>query len=103
MPIVHVNADDPEACIAAAQLANAFRETFDGDSLIDIVGYRRYGHNEGDEPAYTQPQMYERIKSHPTVRKLYAEQLVADGVVPPGGGRADGKRGRRARGQAHAS
>ncbi len=81
MPIIHVNADDVEACIAAARLAHAFRETFGRDSLIDLIGYRRFGHNETDEPAYTQPQMYAAIKGHPPVRKLYADQLVADGVV----------------------
>jgi 2-oxoglutarate dehydrogenase E1 component len=81
MPIIHVNADDVEACIAAARLAHAFRETFGRDSLIDLIGYRRFGHNETDEPAYTQPQMYAAIKNHPPVRKLYADRLLADGVV----------------------
>jgi 2-oxoglutarate dehydrogenase E1 component len=81
MPIIHVNADDVEACIAATRLAHAFRETFGRDALIDLIGYRRFGHNETDEPAYTQPQMYEAIKSHPPVRKLYADKLIADGVV----------------------
>src|SRR5215207_2428224 len=81
MPIIHVNADDVEACISAVRLAHAFRETFGRDALIDLIGYRRFGHNETDEPAYTQPQMYELIKSHPPVRKLYADRLVADGVV----------------------
>jgi 2-oxoglutarate dehydrogenase E1 component len=81
MPIIHVNADDVEACISAVKLANAYRETFGRDALIDLIGYRRFGHNETDEPAYTQPQMYAKIKTHPPVRKLYADQLVADGVV----------------------
>ena len=81
MPIIHVNADDVEACISAVRLAHAFRETFGRDALIDVIGYRRFGHNETDEPAYTQPQMYEAIKNHAPVRKLYADQLVADGVV----------------------
>jgi 2-oxoglutarate dehydrogenase E1 component len=81
MPIIHVNADDVEACVAATRLAHAFRETFGRDALIDLIGYRRFGHNETDEPAYTQPQMYEAIKSHPPVRKLYADKLIADGVV----------------------
>jgi 2-oxoglutarate dehydrogenase E1 component len=81
MPIIHVNADDVEACISAMRLAHAFRATFGRDALIDMIGYRRFGHNETDEPAYTQPQMYEVIKSHPPVRKLYADKLVADGVV----------------------
>ncbi|HEV7845246.1 MAG TPA: multifunctional oxoglutarate decarboxylase/oxoglutarate dehydrogenase thiamine pyrophosphate-binding subunit/dihydrolipoyllysine-residue succinyltransferase subunit, partial [Thermoleophilaceae bacterium] len=81
MPIIHVNADDVEACIAATRLAHAFRETFGRDALIDVIGYRRFGHNETDEPAYTQPQMYDAIKSHAPVRKLYADRLIADGVV----------------------
>ena len=81
MPIIHVNADDVEACVSAMRLAHAFRETFRRDALIDLIGYRRFGHNETDEPAYTQPRMYERIKKHPPVRKLYAELLEADGVV----------------------
>src|SRR5215217_6260460 len=81
MPIIHVNADDVEACVAATRLAHAFRETFGRDALIDVIGYRRFGHNETDEPAYTQPQMYAKIKTHPPVRKLYADQLIADGVV----------------------
>jgi multifunctional 2-oxoglutarate metabolism enzyme len=81
VPIIHVNADDVEACIAAVRLAHAFRQTFHRDALIDLIGYRRFGHNETDEPAYTQPLMYERIKKHPPVRKLYAEELQAGGVV----------------------
>jgi multifunctional 2-oxoglutarate metabolism enzyme len=81
MPIIHVNADDVEACIAAIRLAHAYRETFARDALIDLIGYRRFGHNETDEPAYTQPQMYAAIKGHQPVRRLYAERLIADGVV----------------------
>src|SRR5215207_2934362 len=81
MPIIHVNADDVEACVSAVRLAHAFRETLGRDARIDLIGYRRCGHNETDEPAYTQPQMYDLIKSHPPVRKLYADRLVADGVV----------------------
>ena len=80
IPIVHVNADDPLACIAAARLAAAYRHTFQKDFLIDLVGYRRYGHNEGDEPRFTQPQMYQIIDEHPTARVLWAEQLAARGV-----------------------
>ncbi|HEU0024918.1 MAG TPA: multifunctional oxoglutarate decarboxylase/oxoglutarate dehydrogenase thiamine pyrophosphate-binding subunit/dihydrolipoyllysine-residue succinyltransferase subunit, partial [Thermoleophilaceae bacterium] len=83
VPIVHVNADDVEACIAAVRLALAYRETFGRDAVVDLIGYRRFGHNETDEPAYTQPLMYERIKSHPPVRKLYADRLAAEGTVPP--------------------
>ena len=81
VPIIHVNADDPEACLAAARLAMMYRDKFHGDVVIDVVGYRRYGHNEGDEPAYTQPVMYERIKQTPTVRQRYADELAREGVV----------------------
>jgi multifunctional 2-oxoglutarate metabolism enzyme len=81
VPIVHVNADDVEACIAAVRLSMAFRERFGRDVVIDLIGYRRFGHNEQDEPAYTQPQMYEAIKKHPPVRKLYADKLIEEGVV----------------------
>src|SRR6267378_71631 len=81
VPIIHVNADDPEACLAAVRLAMMYREKFHADVVIDLVGYRRYGHNEADEPAYTQPTMYERIKQTPPVREKYAAQLVKEGVV----------------------
>jgi multifunctional 2-oxoglutarate metabolism enzyme len=81
VPIVHVNADDVEACIAAVRLSMAFRERFGRDVVIDLIGYRRFGHNEQDEPAYTQPQMYEAIKKHPPVRKLYADKLIEAGVL----------------------
>jgi 2-oxoglutarate decarboxylase len=81
IPIIHVNADDPEASLSAVRLAMAYRARFAGDVLIDLVGYRRHGHNEADEPAYTQPLMYERIKALPTVRTRYADRLVAAGVV----------------------
>jgi multifunctional 2-oxoglutarate metabolism enzyme len=80
-PIIHVNADDAEACLAAVRLAMMYREKFHGDVVIDLVGYRRYGHNEADEPAYTQPMMYERIKQTPSVRQKYAAQLAGEGVV----------------------
>ncbi len=81
IPIVHVNADDPEACVEAARLAMAYRERFHRDFLIDLIGYRRYGHNEGDEPAFTQPLMYQTIANHPTVREIWARTLVSRGVV----------------------
>jgi 2-oxoglutarate dehydrogenase E1 component len=83
IPIVHVNADDVEACIEAARLAFAYRARFQKDFLIDLVGYRRYGHNEGDEPSFTQPLMYKRIVEHPTVRERWARQLIERGVIPP--------------------
>jgi len=84
IPIIHVNADDPEACVEAARLAFAYRERFQRDSLIDLIGYRRHGHNEGDEPAFTQPLMYKAIRSHPTTLDIYAKRLVSEGVVTEG-------------------
>lgn len=81
IPIIHVNADDPYACLTAVRMAHAYRDTFHKDVLIDLVGYRRWGHNEGDEPAFTQPQMYEIIHRHPTVRELYTHQLDQEGIV----------------------
>jgi 2-oxoglutarate dehydrogenase E1 component len=81
IPIIHVNADDAEACLASVRLAMQYRQEFHRDVLIDLVGYRRWGHNEGDEPAYTQPLMYERIKNHPSARELYAAALAAEGVI----------------------
>jgi 2-oxoglutarate dehydrogenase E1 component len=81
MPIIHVNADDVDACIAAVHLAVEFRKRFDRDTLIDVIGYRRLGHNEQDEPAYTQPLMYEKIKAHATARELFANKLIAQGTV----------------------
>lgn len=84
IPIIHVNADDPFACLTAVRLAHAYRDEFHKDILIDLVGYRRWGHNEGDEPAFTQPEMYEVIRQHPTVRELLAQRLEHDGVVEQG-------------------
>jgi 2-oxoglutarate dehydrogenase E1 component len=81
LPIIHVNADDVEACIGAMRLAVSYREQFGRDVLIDLIGYRRFGHNEADEPAYTQPLMYEIIAKHPTVRDVFARKLVAEGVI----------------------
>jgi 2-oxoglutarate dehydrogenase E1 component len=81
VPIIHVNADDVAACLAAVRLAWAFRSEFGHDVLIDLIGYRRFGHNEADEPAYTQPEMYQRIKNHKRVADIWGEQLVANGVV----------------------
>ena len=81
IPIVHVNADDPEACVEAARLAIAYRKQFQRDFLIDLIGYRRHGHNEGDEPAFTQPLMYKKIGAHPTVREIWAKTLTTRGDV----------------------
>ncbi|MGA8364144.1 MAG: multifunctional oxoglutarate decarboxylase/oxoglutarate dehydrogenase thiamine pyrophosphate-binding subunit/dihydrolipoyllysine-residue succinyltransferase subunit [Solirubrobacteraceae bacterium] len=81
VPIIHVNADDVPACMSAVRLAFAFRQEFGHDVLIDLIGYRRFGHNESDEPAYTQPEMYAKIKGKKRVAELWAERLIADGVV----------------------
>lgn len=81
IPIIHVNADDPRSCLTAVRIAHAYRDQFHKDVLIDLVGYRRWGHNEGDEPAFTQPRMYEVIRAHPTVRELYARRAEAAGDV----------------------
>jgi 2-oxoglutarate dehydrogenase E1 component len=83
IPIVHVNADDPVACISAARLARAYTEQFERDFVIDLIGYRRYGHNEGDEPSFTQPVMYTQIEKHPRVWKLWADRLLAQGQIAP--------------------
>ncbi|MDR7002075.1 2-oxoglutarate dehydrogenase E1 component [Neobacillus niacini] len=81
IPIIHVNADDPEACLAAINLAYRYRVCFQKDFLIDLVGYRRYGHNEMDDPAVTQPKVYKKVVKHPTVRALYADQLQVRGIL----------------------
>ncbi len=81
VPIIHVNADDVPACVSAVRLAFGFREEFGHDVLIDLIGYRRFGHNESDEPAYTQPEMYAKIKTKKRVAELWADRLVAEGVV----------------------
>ena len=80
-PIIHVNGDDPEACVRAARLAFGFRQAFHKDVVIDLVCYRRHGHNEGDDPSYTQPLMYQRIEAKRSVRKLYTEALVRRGDI----------------------
>jgi 2-oxoglutarate dehydrogenase E1 component len=84
IPIVHVNADDPAACVAAMRLASAYRQRFHRDFVIDLVGYRRWGHNEGDEPAFTQPMMYAAIAKHPTARELWAAKLREQGLIGEG-------------------
>ena len=80
-PIIHVNADDAEACMTAVRLAMAYRAEYHDDVVIDLVGYRRYGHNEGDEAGYTQPVESKRIKEHPTAQATYADKLVEEGVL----------------------
>src|SRR5438874_2805984 len=84
IPIVHVNADDPIACLAAIRLATGYRAEFGKDFLVDLIGYRRWGHNEGDDPAFTQPRMYAAIERKPTVRERFASDLVQRGVVQAG-------------------
>ena len=81
IPVLHVNADDPDASLTAMRLAFAYQDHFHKDVLVDLVGYRRWGHNEGDEPAFTQPAMYDFIRTHPTVREIYARQLEQEGIV----------------------
>ncbi|MEC1259944.1 2-oxoglutarate dehydrogenase E1 component [Bacillus swezeyi] len=81
IPIVHVNADDPEACLSAVQLAIEYRETFNKDFLIDLIGYRRFGHNEMDEPSATQPMLYDAVRKHPTVKNIFAEKLITNGTI----------------------
>ncbi|WP_171100944.1 2-oxoglutarate dehydrogenase E1 component [Ruegeria sp. HKCCD7255] len=83
-PIFHVNGDDPEAVVHAAKVATEFRQKFHKDVVIDIFCYRRFGHNEGDEPMFTNPVMYKRIKTHKTTLSLYTERLVKDGLIPEG-------------------
>jgi 2-oxoglutarate dehydrogenase E1 component len=83
-PIFHVNGDDPEAVVHAAKVATEFRQKFQKDVVIDIFCYRRFGHNEGDEPMFTNPMMYKNIKQHKTTLALYTERLVRDGLIPEG-------------------
>lgn len=80
-PVLHINGDDVEACVAGMEMAIEYRQQFGSDVIINMVCYRRYGHNEGDEPAFTQPHMYEVIRKHPTLRSLYADNLIKEGVI----------------------
>ena len=83
-PIFHVNGDDPEAVVYAAKVAIEFRQRFQKPVVIDMFCYRRYGHNEGDEPAFTQPLMYKAIRAHPSTLEIYSKKLIAEGVVTEG-------------------
>ena len=83
-PIFHVNGDDPEAVVFAAKVATEFRQKFQKPVVIDMFCYRRHGHNEGDEPSFTQPLMYKTIATHPTTLEIYAKRLIAEGVVTEG-------------------
>ena len=83
-PIFHVNGDDPEACVLVARMATEYRQKFKKDVVIDLWCYRRHGHNEGDEPAFTQPRMYQKIAKQPTTRQIYAKQLEAEEVLQAG-------------------
>jgi 2-oxoglutarate dehydrogenase E1 component len=83
IPVVHVNADDPEASLESIRLAFAYRDLFHKDFVIDLIGYRRHGHNEGDEPSFTQPQTYKVVRDHPTVRQIWADRLAERGTVDP--------------------
>ena len=80
-PIFHVNGDDPEAVVHCAKIATEYRQKFNRDVVIDMVCYRRFGHNEGDEPSFTQPIMYKKIKSHPTTLSLYGKKLSSEGLT----------------------
>jgi len=85
LPIFHINGDDPEAAYRTMRIALDYRQTYKKDVVLDVVGFRRLGHNESDEPSYTQPLMYQRVKAHPGVRTVYAERLVKEGVIDEAG------------------
>ena len=94
-PIFHANGDDPEAVVYAAKVATEYRQQFAKDVVIDMFCYRRFGHNEGDDPTMTQPLMYAKIKDHPSTRELYGARLVSEGVATQGRGRPLARRRRR--------
>ncbi|HEX8495063.1 MAG TPA: multifunctional oxoglutarate decarboxylase/oxoglutarate dehydrogenase thiamine pyrophosphate-binding subunit/dihydrolipoyllysine-residue succinyltransferase subunit [Pyrinomonadaceae bacterium] len=85
LPIFHINGDDPEAAYRVLQIALEYRQEFNKDVVLDVVGFRKLGHNEGDEPSYTQPLMYARVKAHPGVRDVYARRLMREGVIDEAG------------------
>ena len=80
-PIFHVNGDDPEAVVHCAKVATEYRQKFNRDVVIDMVCYRRFGHNEGDEPSFTQPLMYKKIKEHPSTLSIYGNKLIEEGLT----------------------
>ena len=80
-PILHVNGDDPEAVVHCARIAMEFRQKFNRDVVLDMICYRRFGHNEGDEPSFTQPVMYKNIKKHETALNIYANKLIKEGTI----------------------
>ncbi|MBM3580063.1 MAG: 2-oxoglutarate dehydrogenase E1 component, partial [Alphaproteobacteria bacterium] len=80
-PIFHVNGDDVEAVVKVSDIVTRYRQHFKKDAVIDLICYRKYGHNEGDEPLYTQPVMYTKLKDHPTLEKIYSQKLIAEGVI----------------------
>ena len=81
LPIFHINGDDPEAAYRALQIALDYRQEINKDVVLDVVGFRKLGHNETDEPSYTQPLMYARVKAHPGVRAIYSQRLIKEGVI----------------------
>ena len=80
-PILHVNADDAEAVVHASNFALEYRMKYKRDVFIDLLGYRKYGHNEGDEPRFTQPKLYKSIANHPSVKEIYAQKLISENVI----------------------
>src|SRR5258705_11858217 len=81
LPIFHINGDDPEAAYRALRIALDYRQEFNKDVVLDVVGFRKLGHNETDEPSYTQPLMYARVKAHPGVRTIYSGRLIKEGEI----------------------
>src|SRR5204863_8460625 len=81
LPVFHINGDSPEAAYRALRIALDYRQQYKKDVVLDVIGFRRLGHNESDEPSYTQPLMYQRVREHPGVRTVYAKRLIKEGVV----------------------